>query len=74
MNLFLLLRLYEEIRVYLQQDLVVPSSDRNLILELPAWLKLASNKGQKVMIVLDALNQLDGGAGSSGNKRMQGSI
>ena len=59
--------------MYLQQDLVVPSSDRNLILELPAWLKLASNKGQKVMIVLDALNQLDSGAGSSG-KRMQGLI
>lgn len=60
-------RLYEEIRIFLNQDdLVVPTSDRNLVLELPAWLKLASNSGRRIMLVLDALNQLDSGAGSNG--------
>ena len=63
------LRLYEELRAYLQQeDLAVPSTDRNLILELPTWLKLASNRGKRVMLVLDALNQLDCGAGNAGEE------
>ncbi|XP_072041437.1 TPR repeat-containing protein DDB_G0287407-like, partial [Amphiura filiformis] len=68
-HLNLLRRLYEELRLYLQEDLVVPSSDRNLVIELPSWLKRASNKGRKVMLVLDALNQLDSGGSSSGEEQ-----
>ncbi|XP_072039857.1 uncharacterized protein [Amphiura filiformis] len=68
-HLNLLRRLYEELKIYLHQDLSVPSSDRNLVLELPTWLKLASNTGRRIMIVLDALNQLDSGAGSTGDEQ-----
>ena len=50
---------------FFELDMEVPSSDRNLVIDLPSWLKVAG-KRSKVMIVLDALNQLDSGAGGSG--------
>ncbi|XP_072040846.1 uncharacterized protein [Amphiura filiformis] len=68
-HLNLLRRLYEELREYLQQDLTIPTSERSLVLELPMWLKLASNRGNRVMLVFDALNQLDSGAGYSGEEQ-----
>ena len=62
-------RLYEELREYLQQDLPIPTTERNLVLELPSWLKLASNRGDRIMLVFDALNQLDSGVGYSGEEQ-----
>ena len=50
---------------FFELDMEVPSSDRNLVIDLPSWLKIAG-KRSKVMIVLDALNQLDSGAAGSG--------
>nr|XP_006817896.1 PREDICTED: uncharacterized protein LOC100371827 [Saccoglossus kowalevskii] len=58
----LLRRLMEELKLYFDFDMAVPSSDSNLIRDFPAWLRLAGSRG-KVVIVLDALNQLDSGAG-----------
>ena len=60
-------RLYEELKQFYSLDLEVPSSDRNLVIDLPSWLKIAG-KRSKVMLVLDALNQLDSGAGGSGKE------
>ncbi|XP_071484949.1 uncharacterized protein [Diadema antillarum] len=66
-HLNLLRRLYEEMKEFYRLDLEVPTSDRNLVIDLPSWLKIAGNRS-KVMIVLDALNQLDSGAGGSGDE------
>ncbi|XP_071959587.1 uncharacterized protein [Antedon mediterranea] len=66
-HLNLLRRLYEEMKQFFNFPQAVPSSDRNLVLDLPSWLKQAGNSGN-VMIVLDALNQLDTGAGATGDE------
>ena len=59
---------------FFELDMEVPSSDRNLVIDLPSWLKIAG-KRSKVMIVLDALNQLDSGAAGSGmNMYLKSSI
>ncbi|XP_071959589.1 uncharacterized protein [Antedon mediterranea] len=67
-HLNLLRRLYEEMKQFFNFPQAVPSSDRNLVLDLPSWLKQAGNSG-KVTIVLDALNQLDTGAGTTGDEQ-----
>ncbi|XP_033109970.1 uncharacterized protein LOC117111193 [Anneissia japonica] len=67
-HLNLLRRLYEEMKQFFNFPQPVPSSDRNLVLDLPSWLKQAGNSG-KVMLVLDALNQLDTGAGTKGDEQ-----
>ncbi|XP_033109971.1 uncharacterized protein LOC117111194 [Anneissia japonica] len=67
-HLNLLRRLYQEMKQFFNFPQPVPSSDRNLVLDLPSWLKQAGNRG-KVMLVLDALNQLDTGAGTKGDEQ-----
>ncbi|XP_030831949.1 TPR repeat-containing protein DDB_G0287407 [Strongylocentrotus purpuratus] len=64
----LLRRLYGEMKQFYNLEMEIPTSDRNLIIDLPSWLNIASNRS-KVMIVLDALNQLDSGAGGSGDEK-----
>ncbi|XP_041454385.1 uncharacterized protein LOC121407396 [Lytechinus variegatus] len=64
----LLRRLYGEMKQFFSLELEIPTSDRNLVIDLPSWLSIASNRS-KVMIVLDALNQLDSGAGGSGDEK-----
>ena len=46
-------------------DLHIPTSDALMINELKKWLNLAAAKTQ-VVLVLDALNQLDDGSGHDG--------
>lgn len=58
-------RLYEEMKAHFQLSVDIPSSDRNLVLDLPSWLSMAGRLSCCV-IVLDALNQLDSGSGSAG--------
>eukprot|EP00057_Strongylocentrotus_purpuratus_P003545 XP_003726872.2 PREDICTED: TPR repeat-containing protein DDB_G0287407 [Strongylocentrotus purpuratus] len=67
-HLNLLRRLYGEMKQFYNLDLEIPTSDRNLVIDLPSWLSIASSRS-KVMIVLDALNQLDSGAGGSGEEK-----
>ncbi|XP_038058559.1 uncharacterized protein LOC119729838 [Patiria miniata] len=62
-HLNLLRRLYEEIKQFFGFEMTVPSSHRNLVLELSTWLQMAA-KQAKVVLVLDALNQLDTGTGA----------
>ncbi|XP_038072011.1 uncharacterized protein LOC119740704 [Patiria miniata] len=62
-HLNLLRRLYEEIKQFFGFEMTVPSSQRNLVLELSTWLQMAA-KQTKVVLVLDALNQLDSGSGA----------
>ncbi|XP_077992057.1 uncharacterized protein LOC144446177 [Glandiceps talaboti] len=58
----LLRRLIEELKSYFGFEMAIPSSDSHLVRDFATWLRLAGSRG-KVMIVLDALNQLDSGAG-----------
>ncbi|XP_022091330.1 uncharacterized protein LOC110979639 [Acanthaster planci] len=62
-HLNLLRRLYEEIKQFFGFEMTVPSSQRNLVLELSTWLQMAG-KQARVVLVLDALNQLDSGSGA----------
>ena len=50
---------------YFNFDMQIPSSDALLIHELKKWLFLAGSRA-KVVVVLDALNQLDDGSGHAG--------
>ena len=50
---------------YFDFDMQIPSSDALLIHELKKWLFLAGTR-TKVVVVLDALNQLDDGSGDTG--------
>jgi len=43
----------------------IPSSDSHLINELSKWLRMAGSRS-KVVVVFDALNQLDDGSGQDG--------
>ena len=61
---FAINRLYEEIKDFFGLSLGVPSTDRDLIQDLPVWLALAGSQ-EKCIIVFDALNQLDDGSGES---------
>ena len=56
-------RLYEEIKQFFGFEMTVPSSQRNLVSELCTWIQMAANQA-KVVVVLDALNQLDSGSGA----------
>lgn len=67
-HLNLLRRLYGEMKQFYNLDLDVPTSDRNLVIDLLSWLTIAG-KRSKVMLVLDALNQLDAGAGGTGDDK-----
>ena len=57
--------LLEEMKVYFDFDMNIPSSDTILINEIGQWLRMAGSN-TKVVIVLDALNQLDDGTGEHG--------
>ena len=46
-------------------DMQIPSSDFILIHEIGKWLRMAGSL-TKVVIVFDALNQLDDGSGQDG--------
>ncbi|XP_070541009.1 uncharacterized protein [Ptychodera flava] len=58
----LLRRLLEELKMFFGFEMAIPRSDTNVLREFPTWLRLAGSRG-KVVIVLDALNQLDSGTG-----------
>lgn len=62
---FTVFRLFEEMKDTLKLDLQIPTSDTHLINELSKWLRVAGSKS-KIVIVFDALNQLDDGAGQDG--------
>ena len=57
--------LLEEMKVFFDFDMNIPSSDTILINEIGQWLRMAGSN-TKVVIVLDALNQLDDGTGEHG--------
>ena len=59
-------RLYEEMKDNFGIELAIPSSEVNLVLDLSEWLTLASSSGEDIVIVLDALNQLNDGTGEAG--------
>ncbi|XP_071504967.1 uncharacterized protein [Diadema antillarum] len=65
----LLRRLYEELKEHFGLDMTIPSVDKMLIQDLPKWLSVAGSFGRKVVLVLDALNQLDSGAGGTGDEQ-----
>ena len=46
-------------------DMQIPTSDLHLINEIGTWLRLAGSR-TKVVVALDALNQLDAGTGEEG--------
>ena len=46
-------------------DMQIPSSDTLLVKDLPKWLRVAGSRS-KVVVVLDALNQLEDGSGKDG--------
>lgn len=50
---------------YYSFDMQIPSSDSHLINELSKWLRMAGARS-KVVVVFDALNQLDDGSGQDG--------
>ncbi|XP_071175248.1 uncharacterized protein [Mytilus edulis] len=58
----LIRRLFGEIKVFFNFDMQIPSSDSILIHEIGKWLRMAGSL-TKVVIVFDALNQLDSGEG-----------
>lgn len=58
-------RLYEEMKAFYGLDMEVPTSEMALVRDLSKWLKACSRK-QKLIIVLDALNQLDDGSKEDG--------
>lgn len=45
--------------------MAIPSSDSQLVNDLSKWLRMAGARS-KVVIVFDALNQLDDGSGQDG--------
>ena len=49
--------------------LAIPSSDTNVVQDLTAWLTMAGSQS-KCLLVLDALNQLDDGSGTEGEKQV----
>ncbi|XP_053394800.1 uncharacterized protein LOC123525710 isoform X2 [Mercenaria mercenaria] len=61
----LLRRLLEEMKTHYGFDMVIPSSDSHLINEVSKWLRMAGSRS-KVVLVFDALNQLDDGSGQDG--------
>ncbi|XP_052774907.1 uncharacterized protein LOC128213338 [Mya arenaria] len=63
----MLRRLYEEIKTSFSFDMDIPSSDNELINSLPKWLRLASQL-TRVILVFDALNQMDDGSGQDGTE------
>eukprot|EP00057_Strongylocentrotus_purpuratus_P006384 XP_011660858.1 PREDICTED: uncharacterized protein LOC576310 isoform X1 [Strongylocentrotus purpuratus] len=67
-HLRLLRRLFEELKQHFNLELGIPTSDKSLAQDLPKWLALAGSYGRRVLIVLDALNQLDSGAGGEGDE------
>lgn len=58
-------RLFEEMKNFFHFDLQIPSSDSVLIHDLGRWLRMAGSI-TKVLVVFDAVNQLDDGSGVSG--------
>ncbi|XP_030833932.1 TPR repeat-containing protein DDB_G0287407 [Strongylocentrotus purpuratus] len=67
-HLRLIRRLFEELKQHFNLELGIPTSDKSLAQDLPKWLALAGSYGRRVLIVLDALNQLDSGAGGEGDE------
>ncbi|XP_041471148.1 TPR repeat-containing protein DDB_G0287407-like [Lytechinus variegatus] len=67
-HLRLLRRLFEELKQHFNIDMGIPTSDKSLAQDLPKWLSLAGSCGRRVLIVLDALNQLDSGAAGEGDE------
>ena len=57
-------RLFEEMKIFFNFDMEIPASDSMLIQELGKWLRMAGSL-TKVVVVLDALNQLDDGSGDA---------
>lgn len=55
-------RLFEEIKDFFKFELDIPSADSVLIRDVDKWLRMAGAVS-KVVIVFDALNQLDDGTG-----------
>ncbi|XP_052059702.1 uncharacterized protein LOC127700331 [Mytilus californianus] len=55
-------RLFEEMKVFFNFDMQIPSSDTVLVHEIGKWLRLAGSL-TKCVIVFDAVNQLDDGSG-----------
>ncbi|XP_078619476.1 uncharacterized protein LOC144886633 isoform X1 [Branchiostoma floridae x Branchiostoma japonicum] len=53
-------RLMEELKAFFNLTMTVPTSDTILVRSLPMWLRMAGMMG-RVLIVMDALNQLDSG-------------
>lgn len=62
---FLFCSLFEEIKTHYGFDMTIPSSDSQLVNDLSKWLRMAGARS-KVVIVFDALNQLDDGSGQDG--------
>ncbi|XP_019626894.1 PREDICTED: uncharacterized protein LOC109471895 isoform X3 [Branchiostoma belcheri] len=58
-------RLMEELKAFFNLTMAVPTSDTNLVRSLPVWLRMAGMMG-RVLIVMDALNQLDSGTAMVG--------
>ncbi|KAL4237053.1 hypothetical protein ACF0H5_005437 [Mactra antiquata] len=58
-------RMYEEMKDYFGLDIPIPTSDQHLINDISKWLRVAGSR-TKVVLVFDALNQLDDGAGQDG--------
>ncbi|KAL4236673.1 hypothetical protein ACF0H5_005057 [Mactra antiquata] len=63
----MLRRLFEELKDGLNLDLLIPTSDAHLINDVSKWLKVAGSRSN-IIIVFDALNQLDDGAGQDGTE------
>ena len=58
-------RMCTEIKNHFSLDNAIPSSDSNLVRDLPLWIKMAASRS-KCIFVFDALNQLDDGSGTEG--------
>lgn len=67
-HLRLLRRLFEELKQHFILDMSIPTSDKALVQDLPKWLGVAGSFGKRVLLVLDALNQLDSGAVGQGDE------
>ncbi|XP_063416845.1 uncharacterized protein LOC134699089 isoform X1 [Mytilus trossulus] len=63
----LIRRLFEEMNIFYDFDMQIPTSDSLLINDIGKWLRMAGSR-TKVVIVLDALNQLDDGTGEDGSE------
>lgn len=64
-DILFIYRLYEELKEHFNLNTQIPSADSYLINELNEWLWMASSRS-KIIIALDALNQLDTGSGRTG--------